>query len=118
MGGHEGRTGKSSNTRGSARFSEIRPVIGANADVLSPFGKLLSSSRNLPAGTDRPFGTGGAGASAAHGCREVVTFCHKLGVKVRNGVQIVTVNADDAGQRVDNYLMRHLPGVPLSLIHI
>ena len=36
---------------------------------------------------------------------------------MRNGVQIVTVNADDAGQRVDNYLMRHLPGVPRSHVY-
>ena len=32
-------------------------------------------------------------------------------------VQMVTVDADEAGQRVDNYLFRHLNGVPKSRIY-
>ena len=34
-----------------------------------------------------------------------------------NGVKIVTVSADDHGQRIDNYLMRELPGVPKSHVY-
>lgn len=35
----------------------------------------------------------------------------------RTGVRRVTVSADDAGQRLDNFLRRHLPGVPRSRIY-
>lgn len=32
-------------------------------------------------------------------------------------VQLVEISADHAGQRIDNYLMRHLNGVPKSLVY-
>lgn len=34
-----------------------------------------------------------------------------------NGVEKVTVSADQDGQRIDNYLLRHLKGVPKTLIY-
>ncbi|MFA7386702.1 MAG: 23S rRNA pseudouridine(955/2504/2580) synthase RluC [Thiohalobacteraceae bacterium] len=36
---------------------------------------------------------------------------------VSNGVRVLEVGSEDAGQRIDNYLMRHLKGVPRSLIY-
>lgn len=33
------------------------------------------------------------------------------------GVRILAVDAEDAGQRIDNFLLRHLKGVPRSLIY-
>ena len=35
----------------------------------------------------------------------------------RPGVQLVTINLDDAGQRVDNYLLRELKGVPKTRLY-
>lgn len=36
---------------------------------------------------------------------------------MRNGVKIVSVDTEGAGQRVDNYLLRRLPGVPKSHVY-
>lgn len=36
--------------------------------------------------------------------------------EVNKGVQIKTVSADEAGQRIDNYLLRILRGVPKSMV--
>jgi len=33
------------------------------------------------------------------------------------GVRILAVDAEDAGQRIDNFLLRHLKGVPRSLVY-
>ena len=37
--------------------------------------------------------------------------------EVNKGVQIKTVSADEAGQRIDNYLLRILRGVPKSMVY-
>ncbi|MEE4202115.1 MAG: 23S rRNA pseudouridine(955/2504/2580) synthase RluC [Halieaceae bacterium] len=37
--------------------------------------------------------------------------------KPRPGVRFITVSADEAGQRLDNYLLRSLPGVPKTRIY-
>lgn len=37
--------------------------------------------------------------------------------QARPGVRFITVSADEAGQRLDNYLLRSLPGVPKTRIY-
>ncbi|MBF0423322.1 MAG: RluA family pseudouridine synthase [Magnetococcales bacterium] len=38
-------------------------------------------------------------------------------VTEKTGVAMIAVSADDAGMRLDRFLKRHLPGLPMGLIH-
>ncbi|HGJ5877977.1 MAG TPA: S4 domain-containing protein, partial [Arsenophonus nasoniae] len=38
-------------------------------------------------------------------------------MKIQNQVQFVTIDNDEAGQRIDNFLLTRLKGVPKSMIY-
>jgi hypothetical protein len=62
-----------------------------------------------------PYSVAGANRNRGAGSTDRVIYRYMRSPSI--GVRQVEVEADDAGQRLDNFLMRHLKGVPRSAVY-